>query len=212
MAAILSNQPNAASFGARPAVLPSTHQVRLNLDPVPAWWYKAHPSRWFCVDGEWLPMLGTLSSRPGQANVKSDGDTSYAETMARKEGWTIIPWDAIEGGYVVVYEGVRGPVHLSRWEVPKQVGTQLVITSDEEGYHAFLRHLLAAGHVAPPDPLVLNVLMERQAARVDNNANRLHEPTVKARHDADAALLADMQAAAEKAGATKPARGRRVRE
>jgi len=195
----------------RAAALPGTHRVLLNHDAVPAWWYMAHPSRWYCVDGEWLPQLGKLSSRPGQSNVKADGDTSHAETLARKEGWQILPWDVIEGGYVQVFDGIRGPVHLSRWETPRQVGAQLVLLSDEEGYRSFLRHLLAEGIVAPPDPVVLDVIMERQAQRVGNNANRLHEPSVKARHDRDAALLEQMEAAKaklEQAPAPAPRRRR----
>jgi len=195
----------------RAAALPGTHRVLLNHDAVPAWWYMAHPSRWYCVDGEWLPQLGKLSSRPGQSNVKVDGDTSHAETLARKEGWQILPWDVIEGGYVQVFDGIRGPVHLSRWETPRQVGAQLVLLSDEEGYRSFLRHLLAEGIVASPDPVVLDVLMERQAQRVGNNANRLHEPSVKARHDRDAALLEQMEAAKaklEQAPAPAPRRRR----
>jgi len=83
--------------------------------------------------------------------------------------------------------------------------------SDEEGYRSFLRHLLAEGIVAPPDPVVLDVIMERQAQRVGNNANRLHEPSVKARHDRDAALLEQMEAAKaklEQAPAPAPRRRR----
>lgn len=194
MAVTFPSSGTSGSFAGRAASLPSAQQVRLNHDPIPAWWYMAHPSRWYCVGGEWLPQLGKLSSRPGQANVKQDGDTSLAETLARKEGWQILPWDVIEGGYVQVFDGVRGPVHLSRWEMPRQVGAQLVMLSDEEGYRSFLRYLLAEGIVAQPDPVVLDVLIERQTQRVNNNANRLHEPLIKARHDADASLLEQMHA------------------
>lgn len=214
MAATFSNTTNATTGGiaGRPAVLPTAQQVRINHDPIPPWWYMAHPSRWYCREGEWLPQLGKLSVTPGQNNVKPNGDTSLAEALLRKEGWTILPWDIIEGGYVQVFDGVRGPVHLSRWETPRQVGAQLVIIPDEAGYLAFLRHLLADGIVAPPDPVVLDVLMERQAQRIQNNANRLHEPVAKARHDRDAALLEEMGKARELLEAAPPPapkRGRR---
>ena len=94
---------------------------------------------------------------------------------------------------------------------PRLEGAQLVLLSDEEGYRSFLRHLLAEGIVAPPDPVVLDVIMERQAQRVGNNANRLHEPSVMARHDRDAALLEQMEAAKaklEQAPAPAPRRRR----
>ena len=205
--------PSAGStaFAGRAATLPTMQQTRLNHEPVPAWWYMAHPSRWYCVGGEWLPQLGKLSSRPGQSNVKPDGDTSFAESLARKEGWQLLPWDVVEGGYVQVFDGVRGLVHLSRWETPRQVGTQLVILSDEEGYRGFLRYLLAEGIVAAPDQVVLDVLIERQAQRVNNNANRLHEPIIRARHDADAALLEEMTNAAGKLKEAQAAPVRRRR-
>jgi len=180
------------------------------MDAEPAWWYIAHPNRWQFLDGEWLPVLSRLSQRPGAKNVTKDGDTAHAETLLRKGGWSIIPWDAVDGGYVTVYDGRNGPVHLSRWETPRQVGTQVVMTTDQDGYRAFLRGLIADGYVAPMDPMVADAMIESQRQRVENNANRLHEPTVKARYDRDLAKLTAMQAALENPPAVEPAkRGRR---
>jgi hypothetical protein len=211
MAATFQTQANTAAPAGRAPVLPAAQQARINHEPIPAWWYRAHPSRWMCVDGEWLPQLAKFSSKPGQSNVKNDGDTSLAETLARKEGWTIIPWDCIEGGYLRVFDGTQGAVHLSRWETPRQVGTQLVILSDDEGYRAFLRHLMEAGYVAPPDPVVLDVLMERQAARISTNENRQHEPLARARYERDVALLEEMRSATAKASEASSAPTRRRR-
>ena len=209
MAARLTSDSN-TGFGGRPASPPATHSAKLGMDADPPFWYIAHPNRWQFLDGEWLPVLSRLSQRPGAKNVTKDGDTAHAETLLRKGGWSIIPWDAVDGGYVTVYDGRNGPVHLSRWETPRQVGTQIVMTTDQDGYRAFLRGLIADGYVAPMDPMVAEAMIESQRQRVENNANRLHEPTVKARYERDLAKLTAMQAALENPPAVEPAkRGRR---
>ena len=178
------------------------------MEPDPAFWFIAHPNRWQFLDGEWLPVLSRLSQRPGAKNVTKDGDTAHAETLLRKGGWTVIPWDAVDGGYVTVYDGTRGAVHVSKWETPRQVGAQVVMTTDQDGYRAFLRGLITDGYIAPPDPLVLEAMIEQQTQRVENNANRLHEPTVRARYERDFAKLEAMRVAAA-APPEAPATGRR---
>lgn len=204
MAAQFGN--HAGAFAGRPATPPATHSAKINIEPEPAFWFIAHPNRWQFLDGQWLPVLSRLSQRPGAKNVTKDGDTAHAETLLRKGGWTVIPWDAVDGGYVTVYDGNRGPVHVSKWEQPRQVGAQVVMTTDQEGYRAFLRGLITDGYIAPPDPLVLEAMIEQQSQRVENNANRLHEPTVRARYERDLAKLEAMRAAA---APEAPATGRR---
>ena len=211
MAAKFTNETSSAYQG-RPAVAPPTHSAKLNMDAEPAFWFIAHPNRWQFIDGEYLPVLSRLSQRPGAKNVTKDGDTAHAETLLRKGGWTVIPWDAVPGGYVQVFDGRGGAVHLSRWETPRQVGTQIVMTTDTAGYYGFLRGLIADGFIAPPDQLVIEAMIEQQRQRVENNANRTHEPTVRARYERDLTKLEAMEAAARamlEAPAPAPARGGR---
>jgi hypothetical protein len=169
---------------------------KLNLPTNAQWWYIWHPARWQCIDGEWLPVLAVMRATPGVNSVDKDGDTSGAETKLRREHWTVIPWDVVEGGYVTEYEGVRGPVRLSRWETPRMVAGSVVLTSDEAGYREFLRGLVVSGVVRPPDPYTIDALRERQKLRVQENTKRAgSDPEALRRLEADKALLAHMDGA-----------------
>jgi hypothetical protein len=141
-------------------------------------------------------VLAKLRATPGVNGVDKDGDTSGAETKHRRDHWTVIPWEVIEGGYVTEYDGVRGPVRLSRWETPRMVAGSVVLTSDEAGYHEFLRGLVASGVVRPPDPYTVDGLRERQRIRVQENTKRAgSDPEAQRRLDIDKALLTHMEGA-----------------
>lgn len=154
------------NFQAQPAQRPAAMKELVRLEPKPAFWYKHHPSRWTFRNGEWVPFLLPLYADPGVANVDQHGGTEAAEVAMRRKGWTLIPWDAIEGGYCIAYEGVAGPVHMSRWESPKLVAGQTRIVADEEGYWAFCKSLVGR-YIELPDPDFIAVQIERQEKKVE---------------------------------------------
>jgi len=155
------------TFEGRAASRPQVMRELVRLEPSPSWWYMHHPAKWTYRAGEWLPYLSVLAADPGVANVGGDGDTAAAEVAKRRKGWTLIPWDAEPGGYVVAYDGVAGTVHLSKWEHPKVVAGQTRIQSDEEGYWAFCRRLVVDGYIERPDPDFITLQIERQEKKVD---------------------------------------------
>lgn len=190
------SQTAGPAFAGRPAVTTQAGAPKLPLSPNSRWWYISHPARWQCIDGEWLPVLAQMRATPGVNGVDKDGDTAGAETRLRREHWTVIPWDVVEGGYVVQYDGARGPVYLSRWESPRMVAGQAVVTTDDAGYREFLRGLVANGVIRPPDPHTIDAITERQRIRVAENEKRAgHDPEARRRLDADKALLTQMQSA-----------------
>lgn len=141
----------------------------LNEAPRADFTYKHHPARWHEVDGELLPVLSRMSHARGVNNVDHHGDTTRAEVNARKGGWTLIPPEACPSsmtpdgiaGYVRVFDGRAGPIHVSAWEQPRSIGSRVTWISDEEGYRAWLRHLMAEGYIAPPDPAIVDVLRDQ---------------------------------------------------
>lgn len=161
MAANFSTSDGGA-FAPQPASRPQSMSTMLNMPSNAAWWYTHHPAHWQCVDGEWLPDLGQMVAIPGLNRVDKNGDTALAEVHLGKKGVTIIPWEAEPGGYCVQYAGVNGPVFLSKWERPKLVANQVRMTSDVDGYRAFLRRLVAEGIVKIPDPDFIDVIVARQ--------------------------------------------------
>lgn len=209
-------------FEGRAASRPQAMRELVRLEPSPTFWYLHHPAKWTYRAGEWLPMLSTLRADPGVANVDQGGDTAAAEVAKRRRGWTIIPWDAEPGGYVVAYDGVAGTVHMSKWELPKVVAGQTRIESDEEGYWAFCRRLVVNGYIELPDADFINIQIERHEKKVDEWREKA--PSSPFHRDAlanEEALLDGMRAAMERlyappvvgdaapaAPAPKPRRGR----
>ncbi len=209
-------------FEGRAASRPQAMRELVRLEPSPTFWYLHHPAKWTYRAGEWLPMLSTLRADPGVGNVDKDGNTDAAEVAKRRRGWTVIPWDAEPGGYVVAYDGVAGTVHMSKWELPKVVAGQTRIESDEEGYWAFCRRLVVNGYIELPDADFINIQIERHEKKVDEWREKA--PSSPFHRDAlanEEALLDGMRAAMERlyappvvgddapaAPAPKPRRGR----
>jgi len=186
-------------FEGRPASRPQAMRELVRLEPSPTFWYMHHPAKWTYRAGEWLPMLSTLRADPGVANVDKDGNTDAAEVAKRREGWTVIPWEAEAGGYCIAYEGVAGPVHMSKWERPKVVAGQTRIESDEEGYWDFCRRLVVDGYIELPDADFIDLQIERQEKKVGEWAEKA--PSSPYHRDAlavEEALLENMRAAKER--------------
>lgn len=171
MAANFSSSDGGA-FAAQPASRPQGMANLLNMPGNAAWWYTHHPAHWQCVDGEWLPDLGQMMAIPGLNRVDKNGDTALAEVHLAKKGMTIIPWDAEPGGYCVQYAGSNGPVFLSKWEKPKLVAGQVRMSTDQEGYRAFIRRLVADGFIKIPDADFIDVIIERQERIVSEHQTR----------------------------------------
>ena len=159
------------TIAGRSPELPTTQRTRLNLPARSRWWFKHHPARWVVMEGEILPLLGKLSGEPGVNGTDKSGDTAGAEINATRRGWKMIPWNVIEGGYIRVFDGRKGPIHLSKWEHPKQIANRTIIKSDMEGYKAFLRKLVTDGIIAPPDPDIIEAMAEAIRSSNDKTPN-----------------------------------------
>tara|TARA_Y100001973_G_C5160252_1_gene313127 strand:+ start:816 stop:1274 length:459 start_codon:yes stop_codon:yes gene_type:complete len=126
------------------------------------------------MDGELLPNLGRLTGEPGIGGVDKYGDTAAAEISYARRGWKKIPWDVVEGGYLRKYDGRTGAVHLSIWEHPKQIANRTIIKLDKEGYKTFLRGLIDAGVIDPPDPDLLDGMAENLRSTIVRSPNSEH--------------------------------------
>ena len=200
------------NFQGTPAQRPAAMRDLLPMTANGSWWYMHHPSRWVLVGDEWLPLLGQMWSEPGVNRVDKDGNTDLAEISKRKAGWTIIPWEVEAGGYCIAWEGRSGNVHLSKWETPQMVAGQVRIKSDTEGFWNFCRRLVADGHIAIPDAMFIDAIIERQAQHVETlRAAAPTNPHSALVLPSEETKLATMQTAKDKLYATDsaPKRGRK---
>lgn len=198
MAATFSTSTS-GTFAGTPATRPTAMRELVKLDPIPPWWYIHHPARWQLVGDEWLPWLSELRADPGVSNVDKDGNTDMAEVVKRRQGWTVIPWDAEPGGYCIGYEGQYGPVHLSKWQTPRMVAGQVRVSTDEAGYWAFCKRLVAENFIPKPDPEFIDVIIERQQKKLTEWEERAAvNPYIAQMLPAERALLERMTSAKDR--------------
>ena len=205
------SDPN--EFGAQAAGSSEAAKKKfLNLRPSKRFYYIHHPDAWqlIDVDGsfEWLPLLRSFRITPGVNGIRLTGgknprpDDRNARVNLTDRGFTIIPYESIEGGYCWKYAGKRGPVYLERWAVPKQVGNRTLIKSDSEGLHAFMRHLIAEKYIELPDPDVLDIIGSQLDQTIERDEPNLHIPSVERRHTENLRRREGMVTAAAKILAT----------
>lgn len=175
---------------------------------------KHHPLRWqWYADGgpdgggEWLPMLSTRQWDLGVGGVDKNGDTSYAEIEERRTGWAVIPPNTTPdgGSYVLATPCRGGQYHHTRWETPRTMaGRMLSPVSDQDGYRAWLRWLVAEGHVPAMTEAAHEILVGFQRNRVAEASARVRTDADKDSADKAAQSLVAAEAAAPEA--PKPSR------
>lgn len=174
----LASAPSAKADweGSDPA--PRVDQVaKLRLSPSPNFAYLAHPFLWDVVKVDKLfvlvPILRELRFEPGVCNVKeergrAEGDPNFALVKLARKGWVEIPAKievpTLKGrrkGYVWVFQGWQGPVHMSVWTRPVAVGGKVLLKQDVENFNRFRMELVTNGVVEPPDETILEALSMR---------------------------------------------------
>jgi hypothetical protein len=133
---------------------------------------------------ELLPVLGQIKLVPGLNCVTETGDWAMAKARAEAEGWTIIPYEVLEGGYVREHDSGKKDVHgnklhiyTSCFEKPYSVAGRPEMESDAVGYREFLRGLISIGMVQLPPPQFLDKFADRVRQRlVDLAAAGINKP------------------------------------
>jgi len=183
-------QPQFVGSAPTPVVAPTT---LLALEPSPPWYYMHHPTRWGLLGDEWLPILAELRIDPGVNGVDKSGSPVEAIADHQLQGWTLIPWTVIPGGYVRTYQGQKGPVSLSIWQTPRQVAGRAWYDVDFEGYKSFLRDLVLRGIIEAPDPSILEAIKRVQAEKLSGIAGDTAKG--QAAREREQAILDRMEAA-----------------
>lgn len=192
-----------ATFEAQAPLRSASPKKLMNHQSTPPWVYLYHPLRWSLYEDEWLPHLAEHRVDPGLNATDKSGDSSLGLVDAMQDDWTVIPETVIGriyptppdgiASYVRRYDGVAGPVHLSIWQRPTQIGNSVHVESDREGYKAFLRALAMSGLFPRPPQYVFDRFISAQRERVGNIPT--DNDKGKAARDREQALLDRMIAA-----------------
>ena len=155
---------------------------KVNAPTEDAFFYVSHPSRWGLFGDQLLPILAKLHITPGLNGVDHRGDHHGAVLAYQREGWTVIPWDAVPcvafgkevGQYITTYTGKFGDINVEVWRRRHQINGSAPATwdSDMEGYTKFLSSLIEAGIVKTPDPRLYDHLINTKRAEIDRMTPR----------------------------------------
>ena len=179
---------------------PQSAAPRLNISPNAPYYMMHHPAQWeLVIEGdkaEWLPTFSTLYEIAGVNGVQSTPagpDSTMARVNFMDKGYTILPQEL---GYQTRYPTkVGGYYYTSIWDQPKQVGTKLFWSTDEAAYNEWRRDLLKNGTIQPPEPEILELLVERHEKRIERNISMQHIPEIAKRLDEMRDQLTAMQQA-----------------
>jgi hypothetical protein len=197
----------AVDFDPQPQAMPVAPPSEARLPHISnAPFYLAyHPLRWSFLDGEFLPNLLKIVIEPGVGGVDKSGDSSLAETLRAKQGKVILPWSLVPpgtpGGQYIHRFLARGPkgadwYHCEVWETPRQLaGRVMQSVIDTEGRRAWLRWLVAEGHI----PQISDEAREFLAAGKHSELQRLSGKAATAPERVEAARQALEAMAATKA-------------
>lgn len=149
-----------------------------------------HPLRWGLFvqpdgAGEWLPVLRRVPLVPGSNNIDKDGSPHAAFAIMAQEGWEILPVDVVPGtSYIKGADGIGGKIHLSAWHKVKQIGSQVLLTTDEGGYRDWLRTLCKVRGYAPDSDALLLKRQTLEREWAEDHAASATDPKAKARAEA----------------------------
>lgn len=177
------------------------------------WVYFHEPMGWLFDDEVgWVPLLGSISIRPGCNGVEADskGNVDYSAPLVvlrRKGHEAILPYDErLDEQYRPYYReydciegaGGRGKIgihHRTMFESAVRIGTRTLWTRDDAAWYGFLRHLVDVGLVDPMLPEVLILQVELQQHRIDRAAKQATNPYFKTKMDMETARLERMRSA-----------------
>lgn len=193
-----STQPAEGTFAGRRPEPPPAPNNRVQLPPSQDFVFLWHPEMWDVVevDGEpkLAPRLREFRYEPGVAGVEEvkrqrGGNPRRALATQAERGFLPVDpnvivhaWGRDEEGYVRMYDGVRGPVHLSVWHRPYVLGGRVVVDFDEEGWNAW-RASLVGTTVPAPDARTQRALqldMAKTLRKLQTSAERNASAAAKA--------------------------------
>ena len=165
-----------------------TASVVLNTAPRPRHDLYFVPGSYAIIGNKVRPQLKQLVWQAGVNNVEQTQDgridmTGARARMVQNKGATFLTASHCpahltpdrQPGYMRRYPGVAGPVYLEAWELPHKRGAHTVVAPDEEGYQAWLDHLMDSGAVPYPDGIVIDDLLSRSEhmrAAVESRLNK----------------------------------------
>lgn len=165
--------------GSRAVATPSVQTTLPNLPATPNFIYRYNPARWQFVkvdaDYRLLPLLGKMVIEPGVGGVDKRGDYTRAVAKGMQDGWVNIPQSLCppdmtpdgQPGYVRATDSRHGTHHHDAFVTIGSVGPRAKTTPNMAAYYRWLSWLVDEGHIPQPDPMVMEVLVDKAAKNLE---------------------------------------------
>lgn len=178
----------------------------LPTEPTPEFWLKFHPDRWGLIDGDFLPVLGTLKLIPGLNGVSVNAagrlDASKAALNLQINRWKLIErGEKDTEDYLTFYQGRSGAVHCTAWQTPMVRGNSVEWKTDEKAYANYLRSLIEKEVVPRIDEYTVDRLIsdqERIVGELSGKPGLDRNPILQKRLKTAESILEQMKVARDK--------------
>ena len=178
-------------------------ESRLNIRANTPFFLIHYPTSWEFVksgkSGEFLPQFGELREAAGINGVRqtSNGiDSKLARVHYQDNGHLIL--DYKEFHYLKRYPAIGGYFYVLRFSTPKQIGKNVFWSIDNKAYNAWRRTLIEDQIIDPPEPEIINMIINQYQTRINRNIKNQHIPELKNQLDVWQQHLAAMKSAHNK--------------
>ncbi len=171
-----------------------------------------HPNSWEFKNDQWLPRIKQHHIYPGVNGTDKNGNHALMLAQLQMDGWTVLSHDlpvcfyddaelVEDVGYMVKYDGTRGPIYKDVWAIPTILGAgssaKTIWDHDEAGYDAWRARLVEQGIIAAPNPHVLGEAVDLQLNRMTRDQNNAHMPIVAKQIEKESARYEAMKSSVD---------------
>lgn len=144
------------------------------LTPRPPFLLIYHPERWTVIEGQVVPLFGSLKLQAGVNRIKLGRDGRFqkleAQAALEEQGWTVIPFDVDGPGTSYIQQAAPG-IFVSRWERTFPGSSHIEV--DSAGYAKWCRGLIDRGVIPRPQTYVLELLRAKRQREHDDLADKV---------------------------------------
>ena len=177
----------------------ATIDNRINIHPNAPFYLMHHPLGWEFTHGEWSPTFSELREESGINGVQqtpNGPDSTIARVHYLDQGYIVLDYKSL--GYLTRQPTKYGGHFYSLiYATCKQLAGNVFWQLDHDAYNEFRRSLVIDGHIDPPDPDVLNMLIDRYKRRLERLYRNQHIPEIKIKLERADQHMKDMIEAAQ---------------
>jgi len=124
-----------------------------------------------------LPSFSSLRVTAGTNGIRENGaapDSAVTRTRYNDQGVKVL--NPNDHDYLRVYECRKGAYYTDKWTKIEIIGNTPVFTYDHAGFAEFRRELVLNGHIKPPHPAFMKLMLINTQRIIDKYSLDQHIP------------------------------------